>query len=234
MAVIAFIPARSGSTRLKNKNIKKLGRYPLFFWTVLTAIRSKSFDKIIFSSDSIKYFDILKKELKKLNLQIKPKIIFDKRDKKNARKKTKIFDYLKGDFQKKFEFKNNDIVVMMLPTCPLRKISTIRECIKLSKKRKSNVFTVTSYDYHVSFALTVKKNLQWSTLIKNSPIITGNTQSQNQKKFFYPTDSVDCIFVKKLRKMKTIYDTGLCYLTEKKESIDIDEASDFELCKKLI
>ena len=130
MAVIAFIPARSGSTRLKNKNIKKLGRYPLFFWTVLTTIRSKSFDKIIFSSDSIKYFDILKNDLKKLNLQIKPKIIFDKRDKKNARKKTKIFDYLKGDFQKKFEFKNNDIVVMMLPTCPLRKISTIRECIK--------------------------------------------------------------------------------------------------------
>jgi len=234
MAVIAFIPARSGSTRIKNKNIKKLGKYPLFFWTVLSAIKSNAFDKIIFSSDSIEYFSILENELKKLNLKKRSKIIFDKRKKKNARKKSKIFDYLRGNLLKNFEFKTNDIIVMMLPTCPLRKISTIRECLKLSKKRKSNVFTVTSYDYYVSFALNVKKNLKWSALMKSSPTITGNTQSQNQKKFFYPTDSVDCIFVKNLKKMKTVYDKGLCYITEKKEAIDIDDEYDFELCKKLI
>ncbi len=234
MAVIGFIPARAGSTRIKNKNIKKLGKYPLFFWTVLSAIKSNAFDQIIFSSDSVKYFRILQSELKKINTKKKTKILFDKREKKNARKKTKIFDYLKGDFLKKFQFKPNDIIVMMLPTCPLRKTSTINECLKLSKRRKSNVFTVTTYDYHVSFALDVKKDLKWSPLMKSSPTVTGNTQSQSQKKFFYPTDSVDCIFVKNLKKMKTVYDNGLCYITEKKEAIDIDDKYDFELCRKLI
>ena len=234
MAVIAFIPARSGSTRIKNKNIKKLGKHPLFFLTILSAIKSNVFDKIIFSSDSLEYFKILKSELKKTNIKKKVNIIFDKRKKKNASKKTKIFDYLKGDLLQNFKFKPNDIIVMMLPTCPLRKISTITECLRLSKKKKSNVFTVTSYDYHVSFALNVRKDLKWEALMKNSPMITGNTQSQSQKKFFYPTDSVDCIFVKNLKKMKTVYDKGLCYMTEKKEAIDIDDKYDFELCKKLI
>ena len=65
MNITAFIPARSGSTRLKNKNIKKLLHYPLFFWTIKSCIESKKFDKIIFSSDSESYYKILKKNIKK-------------------------------------------------------------------------------------------------------------------------------------------------------------------------
>ena len=90
MAVIAFIPARSGSTRIKNKNINKLGKYPLFFWTVLSAIKSNAFDQIIFSSDSVKYFRILQSELKKINIKKKTKILFDKREKK-CKEKNKNF-----------------------------------------------------------------------------------------------------------------------------------------------
>ena len=59
MNIIAFIPARSGSSRLKNKNIKLLNGEPLIYWTVKSAIKSKVFNKIIFSSDSKKYYNIL-------------------------------------------------------------------------------------------------------------------------------------------------------------------------------
>ena len=65
--VVAFVPARSGSKRLKNKNIKKINNQPLIFWTVLKALKSKVFNQIIFSSDSIKYYDLLIKILKKKN-----------------------------------------------------------------------------------------------------------------------------------------------------------------------
>jgi len=67
MNIIAFIPARSGSSRLKNKNIKLLNGEPLIYWTVKSAIKSKVFNKIIFSSDSKKYYNILIKALKKKN-----------------------------------------------------------------------------------------------------------------------------------------------------------------------
>ena len=49
---IAIIPARSGSKRIKNKNITKFYGKPLIFYTIKTAIKSKLFDKIIVSTDS--------------------------------------------------------------------------------------------------------------------------------------------------------------------------------------
>ena len=74
--IICFIPARSGSTRIKNKNIKIINGRPLIYWTVLKALQSKQFDQIIFCSDSIKYYKILIKYLKKDKLNYKD-IIFD-------------------------------------------------------------------------------------------------------------------------------------------------------------
>ena len=94
MNKIGFIPARSGSTRLKNKNIKTVANRPLIYWTVRSAIQSNSLDKIIFSSDSKKYYSLLIKYLKKD--RIKTDLIeFDYRDKKFTNNKSKIFDYIK-------------------------------------------------------------------------------------------------------------------------------------------
>ena len=45
--IIAFIPARSGSTRVKNKNIRLIKDRPLIYWSIYKAIISKVFDKII-------------------------------------------------------------------------------------------------------------------------------------------------------------------------------------------
>ena len=56
MTNYAFIPFRSGSTRLKNKNFKKLKNRPLVYWTIKIAILSNKIDKVILSTDSIDYF----------------------------------------------------------------------------------------------------------------------------------------------------------------------------------
>ena len=58
--LICFIPARSGSTRLKNKNLKKINKLSLTEITINQAIRSKLFKKkdIILSSDSSKILKI--------------------------------------------------------------------------------------------------------------------------------------------------------------------------------
>ena len=93
MEKIAFIPARSGSTRLKNKNILKIKNRPLIYWTVKKAILLNCFDRIIFSSDSKEYFRKLIKYLKKDNINAN-NIIFDNRNSKEAGTKKKIFDYI--------------------------------------------------------------------------------------------------------------------------------------------
>jgi len=39
--IIAIIPARGGSTRIKNKNIKIFNKKPLIVWTIEAALSSK-------------------------------------------------------------------------------------------------------------------------------------------------------------------------------------------------
>lgn len=55
---IALIPARSGSKRLPHKNIKLLNGHPLIAYSIVTAIESKIFDKVIVCTDSKEYADI--------------------------------------------------------------------------------------------------------------------------------------------------------------------------------
>ena len=56
-----LIPARSGSKSIKHKNIYKIRGKELLKYSVEFAYSSKLFDKIIFSSDSLKYFKLIKK-----------------------------------------------------------------------------------------------------------------------------------------------------------------------------
>ena len=55
---VALIPARSGSKRFPNKNIKLLNGHPLIAYTITTAIRSDVFDKVIVCTDSHDYAEI--------------------------------------------------------------------------------------------------------------------------------------------------------------------------------
>ena len=58
--IIALIPARSGSERLKNKNILNFFGHPLLAYTIYSAKKSNLFDKILVSTDSKKYAEIAK------------------------------------------------------------------------------------------------------------------------------------------------------------------------------
>lgn len=232
MKIIGFVPARSGSTRLKNKNIKLINGRPLIYWTISTALKSKKFDKLIFSSDSKYYFNTLLKFLKRDKLDYKI-LQFDFRDTKHAKKNSKIFDYLKYDFIQKYKLKEDSLIVQMLPTCPFRSQKTISKSIKLAKFSKKNTFTVCLYNFHVSFALSIESR-GWKALLKNkSPLKNGNTQSQNQKKYYHPNGSVNCLHVKKLSKNKnSIYFDALPVIVPRSESFDIDTKQDFDFVKK--
>ena len=58
--IMAFIPARSGSKGLVDKNIKLLNGHPLLAYTVRVACLTKSIDRVIVSTDSKKYASIAK------------------------------------------------------------------------------------------------------------------------------------------------------------------------------
>jgi CMP-N,N'-diacetyllegionaminic acid synthase len=51
-SAIALIPARSGSERVRDKNIRRLGKHPLLAYAVATARQAGVFDRIVCSTDS--------------------------------------------------------------------------------------------------------------------------------------------------------------------------------------
>lgn len=58
MSIIALIPARSGSKRIPDKNIRYLGSHPLIAYTIQSATDSSIFESIIVSTDSPQYAEI--------------------------------------------------------------------------------------------------------------------------------------------------------------------------------
>ena len=58
---ICLIPARSGSKRIRNKNIKKFFGKPVLVYTIQIALKCKLFDRVIVTTDSKKYSYLAKK-----------------------------------------------------------------------------------------------------------------------------------------------------------------------------
>jgi CMP-N,N'-diacetyllegionaminic acid synthase len=59
-SIVALIPARAGSKRLADKNIKVLAGHPLIAYTIAAAMQSAIFSSVIVSTDSQQYFDVVK------------------------------------------------------------------------------------------------------------------------------------------------------------------------------
>lgn len=57
MVTLGIIPARSGSTRVKNKNLRMCGGRPLLAWTVRAAVNSQ-LDMIVITTDSEEIRDV--------------------------------------------------------------------------------------------------------------------------------------------------------------------------------
>jgi pseudaminic acid cytidylyltransferase len=73
---IAIIPAISVSKRILNKNVKNFYGKPIIYWTIKNLLKSKLFDRIIVSTDSLR----IKKIVNKFNIEtpfLRPKNISD-------------------------------------------------------------------------------------------------------------------------------------------------------------
>ena len=68
---IAIISARGGSKRLPRKNILPLCGKPLISWTIIAAIKSGLFDKILVSTEDSEIYKIDQTE--DVDVRIRPK-----------------------------------------------------------------------------------------------------------------------------------------------------------------
>ena len=178
---ICLIPARSGSKRIKNKNLINLAGKPIIFYSINEAINSKIFDKVIVTTDSEK----IARTARMFGAET-PFI----RPKKISNDKATDLDVLKhfNKFSKKNEIKI-DYLCYLYPTAFLINKKILKYSFDVLKKNKNcqKVLTICKIRHPVERALRFDKN--------------KNIIFNNKKKIFTRTQDLP----------KLYYDAAQCY-----------------------
>lgn len=124
LKVLAVVGARSGSKSIPHKNIKPLLGKPLMAWIIEAAKASKYVNRVVLSTDSLKYAEIGKKYGAEA-LFLRPKEL--------AADSVPDFDYLYHAATWMCSNQNwkADIILRLPPTTPLCKPESIDACIEL-------------------------------------------------------------------------------------------------------
>ena len=72
MNVVALIPLRSGSKSIPHKNIRPLAGKPLFWWTAAACVDSGIFAKVVVSTDSREYGDLVRAHFPQIEILARP------------------------------------------------------------------------------------------------------------------------------------------------------------------
>jgi N-acylneuraminate cytidylyltransferase len=220
--ILAIIPARAGSKRIKNKNIISFKGKPMIVQTLDIAKKCKYIDKIIVSTESKKIQNISK--LAGVYTPFLRKDSYD--DYSSVQEATLSAIGQVEDYFGKF-----DVVIQLMANCPLRKLKTLNLSIENFFKKKLNS-QISFFDY--GFA-----NPWWAHKIKNKKIAPLNAKklfkrSQDLENLYCPTGSIWISNINILKKYKTFYSPNYGYfIMNFYEAIDIDGIEDLSLARKL-
>ncbi len=217
MKVIALIPARAGSKRIKYKNRKKLLGLPLITWTIRTAKKVKELSDIYVSTNDEKIIRICKKLKVKTPWKRPEKLSSDKASSIDV-----VLHFLNW-YEKKFS--KIDGLLFLQPTSPFRKKSSIKKAIRLFKKNPNK--SIVSFSYLKKKELGLLFNLNKKN---NRAVITSNVSNQIKL-----NGSIYLASSKNIRKYKSFFKPAVLPLINSfKESVDIDTSDDRKFAEKLL
>jgi CMP-N,N'-diacetyllegionaminic acid synthase len=222
----AFIPARSGSKSIKNKNITSLGKKPLIAYSLVAAKNSKNIAKIVFSSDSIKYFNIAKKYAN---------FFFHKRNKKISSDYSTDYDVFR-DFVKNYKGFLPKFFIHLRPTTPLRNSKLIDKIISIFKKNEKrfsalrSVSAMTNSPYKT---VVIKRNKIFSPFYKSFNMDKINFPRQRHSKVYLPDGYIDIIKTESILNGFLHGNRVMPYIS-KDFIVDIDNSFDLKIANYLI
>ena len=164
---ICIIPARSGSKRIKNKNIINFFGKPIISYAIKEAIKSRLFDKIIVSTDC--------KKISKISIKYGAEVP-SLRPKKLAKSSSTINEVMKFCV-KKYNLENYKYLFCIFPSSPLLvSLDLIKAHKKIMKQKVAHLISVReSTEFKQKTFLKKKGNI----LIKNFNIRNLNNTSKN-------------------------------------------------------
>lgn len=206
MKIVAIVPIKKNSERVKKKNFKKIKNKPLYRY-LLDKIVKCNFDEVYVDSDSAE----IKKYCEKKNINFilrKPYLL-----KKQAN----------GNHLLNYHSKiiNADLYFQLFVTAPFLKISTINDCINILKNSKKNDSILTVRNLNTWFWFNKKPiNYNPAKLPRSQdakPVVMETTGLYGIKK--------KTLFSRKCR----IGNKPIFYEVSHKESLDCDTKEDLKL-----
>ena len=214
---IALICARGGSKGLKNKNIKIFDGKPLIAWTILLAKKVKEIDRVIVSTESRKIANIANKYGAETPFLRPKKLALDYSAEWDSWRHA--VNYLEKQNEKPTG------IIILHATSPLRAVRDVKECIKLFKKHKKTVISI-SEAYRNPFYNMVKKEKNFFKIVNFKKKIRSR---QLAPEVYDMTTVAWMLRPETIKKNNFIFDDKVVgFLVPKNRAVDIDDKYDFE------
>lgn len=216
MKTIVIIPARGGSKRLPQKNIKLLGQIPLLAHSILYAQANNDIvDEIYVSTDD--------EQIKQVALQFGAKII--NRPQSLSGDLEPTVSALKNVLEQIEDEVEN--VILLQATNPLRPTNLLREAFEIYKEKK------------IDSLFTVSQNHQKFGKIENDKFIPFNytigQRSQDLETLFYENGLLYICKTKLILEDKILSENAFpLVMNHIFAKVDIDDQNDFDYAEYLL
>ncbi len=219
---VAIILARSGSKRIKKKNIKLFKNKPIIYWTIQNIIKSKKFSKIIVSTDDKK----IAKLVNKMGVEtpfLRPNFISGD----NTGTKEVIDHSIKYLEKKYYNIKN---LGCFYATAIFAKSNLIKKSFNLLKNTNKFIFVAKKIDPQSRRYFILNKKFLIKKLSNNI-----NLKTQDLDKNFY--QDLGQFYLAKFNTWKKekniLIRNSSAIILKKWEATDIDDIDDWKLAEKL-
>ncbi len=221
---LIVVPARGGSKRLPRKNVLPLGGKPLILHAVDVGLATGA--QVLVSTDD--------PEIKTV-AATRPGVTVDDRKVELATDTVKVVDVMRELVDRPEIQKQFDIIGMLLPTCPFRTPDQVRAGIAALDADVDAAIAFTSYEFPPTMAVTFDDKGLMNPLYTPSPLITGNTRTQDQTPAFRPNGAFFFSWIDSFRRLRSFYAGRVRGVTMPRiNSVDIDDGDDFAYAQYLI
>jgi CMP-N,N'-diacetyllegionaminic acid synthase len=226
--VIAFIPARGGSKRIPGKNLKDLGGKPLLRYAVDAALESGVFDEVIVSSDDETVAQLVEGWFD---------ITFHQRDPALADDFSRVPEVAHAYLKDLPESVRPDVIGVLLPPCPFRTGTHVREAYEKFQAENPEGFlvSVTKYEFPPQFALRWSDDTNRGLEMVSPEVYQMTTRSQSVEPLWHPNGAMYFCSVEAFLKTASFFSDPLTgYEMPPEDSLDLDWPHQFEMAEVLM
>ena len=220
---IVLIPARSGSKRLKNKNLQTLGKKTLVEISINQAQQSSYTTDIFVSSDSETILNLAQ------NLGATAVCRDTKLSEDSTSSNEVVKHFISWAYKNVKSFDSNTIIVYLQPTSPFRPKNFIDKCLEIFIGNLNPLVVVSQVKEHPYKMLTLDTD---NTLYSDNPSVNPTSNFQELQKFFIPTGSIYIFSVANFEIAGQIPIFGATpYIVDGIMALDIDDEMDLEISR---